>query len=275
MKKFYPLICLLLMPLTNFAQIGTTFTDSQNVKYSITSVSPNEVEVIRNSDNKPTGDINLTDVVYNNESYSVTSIGRSAFNGCRSLTSITIPESVTSIGSFAFYFCTSLTSITIPDKVTSIDRYAFYYCTSLTSATIPESVTSIGQSAFYVCRSLTSVNALGKTPATLEQNAFGIIGAGAELTVPLGSKTDYDSSSWSTYFDNIIEPTTLSNTSNYFDDLILFKDSGEIKANINNVSIEVYTVEGKKLANSNLKRGIYIVVAKNREGQTHRQKVLY
>ena len=40
---------------------------------------------------------------------SVTSIGNSAFSGCRSLTSIIIPDSVTSIGDHAFYNCTSLT----------------------------------------------------------------------------------------------------------------------------------------------------------------------
>lgn len=44
---------------------------------------------------------------------SITSIGFSAFCGCKSLTSLTIPASVTSIGMYAFTDCTSLTSITI------------------------------------------------------------------------------------------------------------------------------------------------------------------
>ena len=67
----------------------------------------------------------------------VTSIGGSAFDNCRSLTSMTIPDSVTSIGDSAFRYCTSLTSVTIPDSVTSIGDLAFQYCTSLTSVTIP------------------------------------------------------------------------------------------------------------------------------------------
>ena len=121
------------------------------------------------------------------------SIGRSAFNRCTSLTSVTIPDSVTEIGEYAFFYCTSLTSITvdenntayksidgslyskdgktliqyavgkndtsftIPDSVTSIGDRAFEYCTSLTSVTIPDSVTSIGEEAFYDCSGLTSV----------------------------------------------------------------------------------------------------------------------
>jgi hypothetical protein len=42
-------------------------------------------------------------------------IGDSAFRGCDSLTSITIPDSVTSIGSAAFYNCWGLTSIVFED----------------------------------------------------------------------------------------------------------------------------------------------------------------
>ena len=66
-----------------------------------------------------------------------TSIPSSAFSGCESLTSITIPDSVTSIGYRAFYNCSGLTSITIPDSVTSIGDGAFYNCSGLTSITIP------------------------------------------------------------------------------------------------------------------------------------------
>ena len=90
-------------------------------------------------------------VVYNGITYSVTSIGISAFYECYGLTSVTIPNSVTSIGSSAFYECSGLTSVTIPNSVTSIGDDAFYGCSGLTSVTIPNSVTSIGDDAFQNC----------------------------------------------------------------------------------------------------------------------------
>ena len=68
-----------------------------------------------------------------------------------------IRQGTKTIADSAFWYCRSLTSISIPDSVTSIGVSAFRNCTSLTSITIPDSVTSIGKSVFYNCRSLTSV----------------------------------------------------------------------------------------------------------------------
>ena len=77
-------------------------------------------------DNEYSGDIVIPEsITYNGSKYSVTSIGEMAFDGCRGLTSITIPNSVTSIGREAFSLCSGLTSITIPNSVTSIGREAF------------------------------------------------------------------------------------------------------------------------------------------------------
>ncbi len=68
---------------------------------------------------------------------------------------MTIPDSVTSIGDSAFWGCRGLTSVMIPEDVTSIGDSAFAWCCGVTSITIPESVTSIGKDAFYACSALT------------------------------------------------------------------------------------------------------------------------
>ncbi len=96
-------------------------------------------------------------VTYNGTTYTVTSIGNSAFYHCSGLTRVTIPNSVTSIGGKAFYGCSGLTNINIPNSVTSIGYQAFIYCYGLTSVNIPYSVTSIADQAFSGCSGLTSV----------------------------------------------------------------------------------------------------------------------
>ncbi len=75
----------------------------------------------------------------------------------KSMKYIIIDDGVTSVAGYAFEGCTSLTSVTIGNDVTSIGSGTFYKCTSLTSITIPDSVTSIGWDAFYKCDSLTDV----------------------------------------------------------------------------------------------------------------------
>ena len=80
-----------------------------------------------NSYNEYSGNVVIpSSVVYNGNTYSVTSIGAWAFYGCSGLTSVTIPNSVTSIGANAFSGCSSLASVVIGSGVKSIGSSAFY-----------------------------------------------------------------------------------------------------------------------------------------------------
>ena len=94
-----------------------------------------------------------------------TTIPDSAFSGCSTIESITIPTTTTSIGTNAFKNCAALKRLNsttdgkfnIPEGITEISSYAFYKCDSLVEITIPANVTSIGGYVFNGCVQIESV----------------------------------------------------------------------------------------------------------------------
>lgn len=70
--------------------------------YNVLSLSDLTIEVTEGN-KKYSGEVTIPSIVsYKSKTLIVTSIGASAFFGCKGLTSIIIPNSVTCIGDYAF-----------------------------------------------------------------------------------------------------------------------------------------------------------------------------
>ena len=196
------LALMFLTPISLKAQISFTVGD---IQYWVTNVDEEViVDKYVGSDDILTLSVPGT-VTYNNQEFTVTSIGANAFSNCNSLKEINIPSSVTSIGYGAFSGCTNLAKVNIPEGVTSIEGYTFYNCTNLTNVNIPkgvtsigglafmqsnlanvnipESVTSIGNAAFFNCRNLTKVN-IPEGVTSIEGYTFSSCYSLSEINIP-------------------------------------------------------------------------------------------
>lgn len=89
---------------------------------------------------------------------SVTGINEAAFDGCISLTAVTIPPGVKVIGRGAFMDCSALTAFVVPTGVTALADGVFNGCGKLKSVTLPAGLVSIGFGTFNKCTSLASVS---------------------------------------------------------------------------------------------------------------------
>lgn len=111
-----------------------------------------------------------------------------AFEGCRSLTDINIPDSVIEIQSSVFKDCVSLEYIDLPDALEVILHDTFMGCTSLKSIVIPNHVKQIFTNSFSGCTSLESIT----LPDTLEfigEGAFRNCSSLESLFIPKKANT--------------------------------------------------------------------------------------
>ena len=83
-------------------------------------------------------------------------IPNEAFQDCRNLTSMIIPNSVTRIGDNAFSLCSNLSTVNIPKGVEDIRTMAFCGC-KINSINIPNSVIRIESAVFDTCKNLKEI----------------------------------------------------------------------------------------------------------------------
>ncbi|MBF1631062.1 MAG: leucine-rich repeat protein, partial [Prevotella sp.] len=161
-----------------------------NLKY--TTTSDNSVTVVDGK--RASGEVIIPfDVRNKNKVYVVTAIEHNAFEGNNSITAVTIPSSVSTIGYSAFNSCKSLRRVMDASRVTEMQGFEYTDCTNLTSVTLsgalqkvgyrsfagtaltrlvlPASMKEIGSSAFEDCHQLTNVE-FNKGIQSIKDHAF-------------------------------------------------------------------------------------------------------
>ena len=124
MRRIISLLLCALIIIGSFALSSNYFKTSAEVYDNILSYEITDGEVTINScDNGISGTVVIPSSI---DGYPVTCIGDGAFNDCKNISGVKIPDGVKTIKGFAFDGCYSLTDIIIPDSITSITSYAFY-----------------------------------------------------------------------------------------------------------------------------------------------------
>ncbi len=87
----------------------------------------------------------------------VVCIDTGAFKDCKSLKSVTLPNSVKRLGENVFEGCTELEEVVLSDRIDWISTNAFFGCTALSRVKLPKNLKLIGDYAFEGCTALTSI----------------------------------------------------------------------------------------------------------------------
>ena len=122
---------------------------------------------------------------YLGQTYYVTQIGEGAFDGCKGITSVTIPEGVTLIKYMAFKECDNLENVSLPSTLKTIGNAAFKAC-AISSIILPDGLNSLQTNAFQDCKNLTTITLPSglKTIGTNVFNGTNLLAVYSKLTEP-------------------------------------------------------------------------------------------
>ena len=204
---------------TDFEAIDSVSFYLDHIKYRI--ITDKYLSVYGYDKSKFTGTEKIVSVItYRGKTYTTYSISNDAFNECKKLTELIIPDSVRSVLRGAFNGCSELVSIkvsptnpyldsrnncnavietkknelmlgckttVIPYGVTSIGTGAFMWCEGIVSLDIPSSVTSIGDWAYAHCNGLITID-IPNSIQTIGSNAFS--GCQNVTTITIGENVE-------------------------------------------------------------------------------------
>lgn len=113
------------------------------------------------------------------------SIYNQAFQGCKSLETVILPQGLKGLGVSAFQECNKLKYLTLSSALDTIHAKTFYNCDSLRTVIIPEGVKRINTEAFCSCDSLTTLT-LPSTLRELGTDVFAEAGLLTKVIIPEG-----------------------------------------------------------------------------------------
>ena len=175
--------------------IAATYTDASNISWVYTTNDTDMTASITGVNlSKQTKEFNIPATITDNgKTYTVTSIGQSAFAkntvfgkltipdtvktigssafaGSYIYGTVVIPESVDYIGSSAFQNCDGITEVVLSSKITVLENNVFKGCFALNKINL-ENVQTFKSGCFYDCMALHYIE-LGSNTSTIEENAF-------------------------------------------------------------------------------------------------------
>lgn len=153
MKKIY----LLAAAIGVASAVEVSATDFKVDGINYTTIDATTVKVT-GSDEFPNKVLTIPGYVTNaGTEYTVTTVGKSAFEGKRWIYELNLPSTLQKVEQSAFASCTYIEKpIVLPEGLTRIEQNAFEQCMSIPSVTLPESLTYMGSYAFRRCYELTT-----------------------------------------------------------------------------------------------------------------------